>query len=476
MHKHIHDKVNTTRPLVMHIDLNSCFATVEQQARPRLRGRPVAVVNRRTENTMIITASYEAKAMGVKLGMRLRDAKRLCPGLVGVESDPAKYRYVYHKLLDIMNDYSAHVTMKSIDEGVIDFTQAPKAIVERGLEVIGYEIKQRLRDEIGCAMRCNVGIGTNRFLAKMAASLHKPDGLDAITADNLREVYSTLKLTDLTGIAGRNEHRLNAVGIYTPLEFLDASVDVLHSMVFQSVNGEQWHQRLRGWEVDDFDAALPKRVGRQYVLDSFSLTFDEILNRLHHLCESVGYRMRKQGLSARGVYVGTRTFDMEGDRRRIPGLHETSPISESYPGESEGVLSERGIAEATLSEEKRHLAGRGESEAAGISRKSGTYWHATHVSQTPFFSNEAIYGLARQLFVNAPPNIRDINVHVYLLEQGDRSQLSIFNDQIARERAVVGAIDELNQRYGEHTIHAASTTNTGPFVKTKIPFGSTRYL
>lgn len=421
MHKHIHNKVNTTRPLVMHIDLNSCFATVEQQARPRLRGRPVAVVNRRTENTMIITASYEAKAMGVKLGMRLRDAKRLCPGLVGVESDPAKYRYVYHKLLDIMNDYSAHVTMKSIDEGVIDFTQAPKAIVERGLEVIGYEIKQRLRDEIGCAMRCNVGIGTNRFLAKMAASLHKPDGLDVITADNLREVYSTLKLTDLTGIAGRNEHRLNAVGIYTPLEFLDTPADTLHSMVFQSVNGEQWYQRLRGWEVDDFGATLPKRVGRQYVLDSFSLTFDEILNRLHHLCESVGHRMRGQGLSARGIYVGTRTFGMGGDRRR-------------------------------------------------------SYWHATHVSQTPFFSNEAIYGLARQLFVNAPPNIRDINVHVYLLEQGDRSQLSIFNDQIARERAVVDAIDELNQRYGEHTVHAASTTNTSPFVKTKIPFGGVYYL
>ena len=379
------------------------------------------MVNRRTENTMIITASYEAKAMGVKLGMRLRDAKKLCPGLIGVESDPAKYRYVYHKLLDIMNDYSAHVTMKSIDEGVIDFTQAPKAIVERGLETIGYEIKRRLIDEIGCAMRCNVGIGTNRFLAKMAASLHKPDGLDVITADNMREVYGALKLTDLTGIAGRNEHRLNAVGIYTPLEFLDASVDVLYSMVFQSINGEQWHQRLRGWEVDDSDMSLPKRVGRQYVLDSFNLTFDDILARLHHLCESVGHRMRGQGLSARGIYVGTRTFGMTGDRRR-------------------------------------------------------GYWHATHVSQTPFFSNEAIYGLARQLFVSAPPNIRDINVHVYLLEQGDRSQLSIFNDQIARERAMTSAIDELNQRYGEHTVHAASTTNTGPFVKTKIPFGSTRYL
>ena len=416
----MNDSYNAARPLIMHIDLNSCFATVEQQARVRLRGRPVAVVNRRTDQTMIVTASYEAKAAGVKLGMKLRDAKILCPGLIGVESDPAKYRYVYHKLLDIMNDYSAHVKMKSIDEGVIDFGQAPKAIVDRGLESIGMEIKQRLRDEIGVAMRCNVGIGTNRFLAKMAASLHKPDGLDIITADNLREVLGTLKLIDLTGIANRNEHRLNSVGIMTPLQFLDADPKVLHDMVFKSINGEQWHQRLRGWEVDDVETTI-KRVGRQYVLDGFNLTFDEILDRLHHLCESVGMRMRKQGLTARGIYVGTRTFTMTGDRRR-------------------------------------------------------SYWHASHVSQTPFFSNETIYGLARKLFVNAPPNIRDINVHCYLLQREENPQMSLFNDQIARERSMTSAVDEINQRYGEHTIHAASTTNTGPFVKTKIPFGSTRYL
>ncbi|MDB5176618.1 MAG: putative DNA-directed polymerase [Candidatus Saccharibacteria bacterium] len=411
---------NSAEPMIMHIDLNSCFATVEQQARVRLRGRPVAIVNRRTDLTMIVTCSYEAKAMGVKLGMKLRDAKKLCPGLVGVESDPAKYRYVYHKLLDIMNDYSAHVTMKSIDEGVIDFSQAPKSIVDRGLEEIGREIKQRLRDEIGIAMRCNVGIATNRFLAKMAASLHKPDGMDVITADNLREIFSKLELTDLTGIAGRNEHRLNSVGIYSPLEFLDASPAVLHDMVFHSINGEQWHQRLRGWEVDDVETSI-KRVGRQYVLDKFDLKFDEILQRLHHLCESVGQRMRKQGLSARGVYVGTRTFNMEGDKRR-------------------------------------------------------NYWHASFVAQSPFFSDKTIYSLARHLFVNAPPNIRDINVHVYLLQQNEQTQMSIFADQIARERSMTSAIDELNERYGEHTVHAADTLKTGPFIKTKIPFGSTRYL
>lgn len=413
--------LNTAQPLIMHIDLNSCFATVEQQARVMLRDKPVAVVNRRTDQTMIVTCSYEAKAMGVTLGMKLRDARKLCPGLIGVESDPAKYRFVYHKLLDIMNDYSAHVTMKSIDEGVIDFTQAPDAIKNQGLEAIGREIKQRLRDEIGIAMRCNVGIATNRFLAKTAAGLNKPDGMDVIDHNNLREVLGTLTLTKLTGIAERNQHRLNSVGIMTPLNFLDASPKVLHDSVFKSINGEQWYQRLRGWEVDDVTTET-KRVGRQYVLDNFNLSFDEILMRLHHLCESVGHRMRKQGLSARGVYVGAHTFGPGG-----PWL-------------------------------------------------KGARWHAMHVSDTPFFSDKTIYAIARKLFINAPPDIRDINIHCYLLERGERSQLNLFADELARERLVTSAIDEINDRYGEHTLHAANTLKTGPFVQTKIPFGSTRYL
>ena len=242
---------NAARPLIMHIDLNSCFATVEQQSRPLLRYRPVAVMNRRTEHTAVVTASYEAKAKGVKVGMRYKDAHKLCPDLIALESDPAKYRYVYHRLLDIMGDYSAHVTMKSIDEGVIDFTQATASMQGRSLEAIGLEIKQRLKAEVGNYMRCNVGIGPNRFLAKTAAGLHKPDGLDVIDHINLRAVYAGLKLTDLTGIAKHNEHRLNSVGIYTPLELLDADPTVLRKVVFKSIVGEQWHQRLRGWEVDD---------------------------------------------------------------------------------------------------------------------------------------------------------------------------------------------------------------------------------
>ncbi|MFZ3009510.1 MAG: hypothetical protein WA030_00620 [Candidatus Microsaccharimonas sp.] len=405
---------NHERPLIMHIDLNSCFATVEQQARPMLRGKPVAIVNRQTDTTAIITASYEAKALGVKVGMKLRDAKILCPDIIGLESDPSKYRYVYHRLLDIMKDYSAHVTMKSIDEGVIDFHNTTADIQGRDLVDIGMEIKQRLKDEIGVWMRCNIGIATNRFLAKTAASLHKPDGLDVITPQNIREVLSTLKLTDLTGIAHRNERRLNSVGIMTPTDFLNTDPTTLQKVVFKSVVGDWWHKRLRGWEVDDVATDI-KRVGRQYVLERFDLSYDEILKRLHHLCESVGSRIRSQNKSARGIYVYAKTRD-------------------------------RG------------------------------YWHSSSLSGLPFCSDQTIYMQARRLFEKAPNQLKEIGIHCYELEDISDHQLSLFNDQIVHERQVTDAIDDINKRYGERMIHSADTLGTGIYVKQKIPFGSMRYL
>jgi DNA polymerase IV len=405
---------NHERPLIMHIDLNSAFATAEQQARPMLRGKPVAIVNRRTDTTAIVTASYEAKIRGVKVGMKLRDAKILCRDLIGLESDPPKYRYIYHRLLDIMNDYSAHVTMKSIDEGIIDFHDTTAAMQGRDLEEIGYEIKRRLKEEIGIWMRCNIGIATNRFLAKTAAALHKPDGLDVITPDNIRDVFSGLELTDLTGIAHRNQRRLNSVGIMTPLDFLDADVTTLQKVVFKSVVGQWWYKRLRGWEVDDV-AYDVKRVGRQYVLESFTLSYDQILQRLHHLCESVGSRMRKQQKAARGMYVYAKT------RERV-------------------------------------------------------YWHASRMVALPFCSDQTIFELARELFKDAPNNMKEIGVHCYELEPIESDQISLFQDQIVHEQQVTRTIDSINQRFGDRTVHSADTLGTGIYVKQKIPFGSTRYL
>lgn len=405
---------NTARPLIMYIDLNSCFATIEQQARPLLRGRPVAVVNRRAEHATIITASYEAKTMGVTLGMALCDAKKCCPDLVGIESDPVKYTHVYHSMMSIMREYSAYVRMKSIDEGVIDFSQASLTTQQRDLVEIGHEIKQRLCDEIGCWMRCNVGIGTNRFLAKMAASLNKPDGLNVLTLHNINTVFARLTLQSLTGIAGANERRLNAVGIYTPLELLNASAESLQIAYKSAVLGMRWYKRLRGWEVDDTDTDL-KSCGRQYVLERGTLSRVEQLNRLHALAEGVGAKLRSMRKVAYSVRLYIRTCD-------------------------------------------------------------GKSWRAHYTAPLPFCSNAALWAIAKQLFADAPTNAKMLALTCYGLHNDVTAQLSLFGDELERERHIARAIDDVNNRWGEGTMCSGDTIGLREIVKTKIPFGSTRYM
>jgi len=407
--------LNRARPEIMHVDLNSCFASVEQQARPLLRNRPVGVTNRKTTFSCIIAASYEAKALGVKVGMRSDEALKLAPGMTIVETDPPKYHYVYQKLMAIMRSYSSAVTMKSIDEGIIDFHGTRQYVNTRSLADIGMEIKQRLKDEVGCWMKCNVGIAPNRFLAKQAASLHKPDGLDIITHSNLRSTLASLSLTDLSGIAVRNQARLNAVGIYTPLQFLEASSETLHRLVFHSVCGDDWYQKLRGWEVDNHDSQT-KSVGRQYVLDNSHLSLEAVNARLAYLCESTGVRLRSKDLCARGVMVYAR-YD------------------------------------------------------------SGDYWYNRKMFKTTFYSNAEIYRRAILVFNQRPldGDVKEIGVTCYGLEASHNNQMSLL-EEVNKERWLSDSIDSINQQYGELTLTFASSFSSGRVAKQKIPFGGTRYL
>lgn len=407
--------ISSEPPQILHIDLNSCFATVEQQARPLLRNRPVAVTNRLTKNACVVAASYEAKALGVKVGMGYTEAKLLAPDLIMVETDPPKYHHVYKILVKIMRSYSPNIGMKSIDEGVIDFHGTRHNINQRPLAVIGYEIKQRLRDEVGCWMKCNIGIAPNRFLAKTAAGLHKPDGLDIITHKNLRQTLEGMKLTDLTGIAERNQARLNAAGIYTPLQFLDASAATLSRRVFHSVSGDDWYRRLRGWEIDDVEHDT-KTIGRQFVMDDYNASEDKVRNRLAHLCESTGLKMRHKGLCARGISL--------------------------Y-----------------------------------IQYKSGDAWHSRKAFKSTFFTSPEIYRRATLLFNEHPrlDNVVMLSVSCYLLQPSSANQMSIL-DEVNKEVRLTEAIDELNRLYGNYTVTFANSLGANREIKQKIPFGSTRYF
>ena len=411
----LHLQLNPEQPQILHIDLNSCFATVEQQARPLLRDRPLGVTNRLTKNACVVAASYEAKALGVKVGMTFSQAKLVAPDLIMIETDPPKYHYVYKKLIGIMKSYSPNIGMKSIDEGVIDFHGTRLNINNRPLTVIGQEIKQRLRDEVGPWMKCNIGIAPNRFLAKTAASLHKPNGLDVITHKNLRRTLSTMELTDLTGIAERNQARLNAAGIYTPLQFLDAPPELLVRQVFKSICGEDWYKRLRGWETDDVEHDV-KTVGRQFVLDEWQPTEESLRARLSYLCETTALKLRYKNRAAYGVQVYVRYA-------------------------------------------------------------SGDYWHERKMFKTPVFSGADVFRRATLLF-NRRPHYdyeREMGISCYGLISSNQNQVSLLED-VNREVWLSEAMDTINAQYGEFTISYASSLASKGLIKQKIPFGSTRYF
>ncbi len=198
--------ISSARPLMMHIDLNSCFSTIEQQANPLIRNKPVAVAAYTRETGIVLAASYDAKALGIKLGTSVREARQIHPGIIILMPDPPKYREAHRRFRNILTDYTDNVVAKSIDEFVLDFHGSPAIRAGRSMEAIGAEIKQRIKQEIGDYVTVNVGIGSNRFLAKLAAGLHKPDGLDVITPDNILDIYQQVELMALPGI----NHRFKA--------------------------------------------------------------------------------------------------------------------------------------------------------------------------------------------------------------------------------------------------------------------------
>lgn len=409
------EALNHSTPHIMHIDLNSAFAMAEQQARPSLRNRPVGVTNRISKRCCVIAASYEAKALGIKVGMRLDEARLIDPGFIILESDPPKYHHMYRRLARIMQSYSPVVEMKSIDEGIINFAGTDEHNCHRPLEDIGHEIKQRVQSEIGGWMRVNIGIGPNRFLAKQAASWHKPDGLDTLDWRNLLEYYRQIELTDLFGIASHYEARLKAVGIYTPLQFLAADADMLRRRVFKSVVGEDWYKRLRGYEVDDQPTKLGT-VGRQFVLDIVGNDGPALLSRLHYLCETTARKLRYRGVDARGILVWAQL-------------------------------------------------------------QSGESWYQRRMYKTTFYTNDEVYRRALELFEQRPKTspVTAIGVTCYQLTPSQKSQVSLF-EAVNRQAWLSQAIDEINERYGLFMVASANALAGHAHVKQKIPFGGTEYF
>jgi DNA polymerase-4 len=459
--------LNMALPYTMHIDLNSCFAIIEQQANRLLRGRPVGIAAYDTPRGFVIAASYQAKAKGVKLGVNVGQARAMCPGIAIMTPDPAKYREAHKLFKELLLEYTPDVVPKSIDEFVLNMNASPalRSKILSGLShneamlEIGNSMKQKIRERLGEYVTVNVGISTNRFLAKYAAGFGKPDGMTLIDHANLESMYKDNKLVDLPGINTKYRARLRLAGIYTPLDFLSANLQTLRKQVFKSIVGYYWYQQLRGYEIETKESAR-KTIGHQYALPDKTTDIDKLERLLIKLCEKTGRRLRKNNLYAQGIhlYLG---------------------FASDYPS-----------MDGPSSFENMHNI------------KS---WHHGERVYHRLYSTSDIYEAAKKLLHSAEisGNVKIMSVTVFNLSDWDPEQLSIFDSegqkskventeskvegqkskvktiatdirsQGARKRTS-DAVDAINNRYGEFVINPAIMMDMNGEILDRIAFGQVK--
>lgn len=292
--------------IIICIDMDAFFASVEQQANPHLRGKPIAVVGAGAR-TVITTASYEARKFGVKTGMNIYEAKKACPHLIFVTGDNEKYTHTCKELTKIYAQFTPDMEVYSIDEAFLDITTTHHLF--GGPEAIGALIKKIIKHRFG--INCTVGIGPNILIAKLASDISKPDGLRWIRPEDVPDVLERLPVKELWGIGSRITERLAALGIKTCGELGRASASLLRNRF--GIIGESL--KLMGMGICSRPVVSedeePKSIGHSMTLPKNIGDRDEIKAYILKLSEMVGRRARRYRYSGRKVSLTLRYPDFE---------------------------------------------------------------------------------------------------------------------------------------------------------------------
>jgi DNA polymerase-4 len=273
--------------------MNSFFATVEQQYNYWLRRRPVGVCVYTGQHGCIISPSTEAKAAGVKTGMRLSDAVKVCPEIVPVETKPERYREIHVKLIKLLKTFSEEVIPKSIDEAIVDLSSYK--LYHKDPQKVAHEIKAGIKEQIGDYLTCSIGIAPNAFLAKFAANLKKPDGLTIITPENIDEKLSRVQLIDLPGISHGIANRLKSGGIMNPVQLRHSTPQALKAAC-RSIIGVYWHQRLNFSEVDQINSRYKSMQAMRQISREQRKSVETLNQLFLTLCLQLEKRMVKDGV------------------------------------------------------------------------------------------------------------------------------------------------------------------------------------
>jgi len=376
------------------VDMNAFFASIEQARNPNLIGKPIGITNG-IKGSCIITCSYEARAYGVHTGMRVKEAKKLCPSFLQLPSNPILYAKISTDIMNILYEITPDIEIFSVDEAFLDMTYCKK--IWDSAEDIAKRIKEKVFSVSG--VHCSIGISGDKTTAKYAAKLRKPNGLTIIEPWNAEDVLRDVSVLELCGINKGIGAFLAKRGVFTCGEVKKIPIGVLGKR-FGNPGRRIWCM-CQGKDPEKVknNFKTPKTIGHGKVMPPNTQSKNIIYMYLIHMSEKVAQRLRKNSLCAQKFFIGLKTNkDWIGCKQ----IKTTYPTNDS-----------RQIVKLC----KRLL---------------DQYWNG-----------EGIYQV--QLTALDP--------------REENGQIDLFNERNGENNKLNGVIDSINQRYGDFTLASANLLN-----------------
>ena len=375
-------------------DMNAFFASIEQARNPHLVGKPVGITNGMT-GTCIITSSYEARSYGIHTGMRVEEAKKLCPNFIQIAANPVLYAEVSTNIMHILHEITPDIEIFSVDEAFLDITQCKK--LWDNAETIGMEIKHKVFSVSG--VHCSVGISGDKTTAKYAAKLHKPNGLTIVPPWDAANTLEDVPVMELCGINKGIGTFLAKRGAFTCGDVAKLPISVLGQR-FGNPGKRIWHMcQGKDPEKVEQNVKAPKSMGHGKVMPPNTKSRDTIYMYLVHMAEKIAQRLRRHSLQAQRFFIGLKTNDCWLGSNK---LKTKFPTNDSHP-----IME---LCKITLS---RH-------------------WHGEGIFQVQITA---------------------------LDPRQEKGQMDLFGESNIKQYQLNKAMDLINERYGEFTLAPANLLN-----------------
>ncbi len=292
--------------VILHIDMDAFFISVEQRDNPALIGKPAAVCGS-LSRSVVTSATYEARPFGIRAGMSTQEAKRRCPQLILVEGDHSKYTETSARIFSVLKEFTPLVEVASIDEAYLDITHS--MLLFQSPSRIAKSIKDKIRKSE--KLTCSIGVAPNKLLAKLGSGLKKPDGLVVIQENEVSEILESLPVSKLFGIGPKLAEALNSIGIFVCGQLGRFPVDILSKRF--GIIGERLHEMGLGMDdgpVVPFDEEEDaKSISHSVTLEKDTSDPSMLKKVMLQLSERVSKRMRRDGFYGKRIAITVRYSD-----------------------------------------------------------------------------------------------------------------------------------------------------------------------